>query len=116
VANESGFVPFEGVVLPICLSLRSDGAVVFRGRRIQLYLVLEQLERGRSPAEISETFPTVMETEVAQALDFCRQHPIATKAYSDHWQAMCAEAERKASPAPTLEELRARRHAAQKLA
>jgi uncharacterized protein (DUF433 family) len=47
-----------------------DGLPVFRGTRIPVYVILEFLEAGHTPADILREYPTLNESQVRAAIHF----------------------------------------------
>ena len=99
---DSQRMPFQMAQLPSVLERQPYGSVRIRGRRIELYMILEAAEQGISTAEIQRRYRLDRQT-VEAAIEFGRQHPEAAAEYVKG-----SKRARNAMPAPTLAELQNR--------
>ena len=98
--------------MPEDLERRDDGAIVLRGHRVSLHLILDAVYQGAGTSEICRRFPDIPAATVEQVLDFCRRHAGAVRRYYDEQQSLAnhyCDAEHRG---PSLSELRERRTAA----
>lgn len=97
--------------LPSELERRDDGAVVVRGHRVSLHLILDMVYQGAGTREICERFPDIPAATVERVMEFCRQHAGPVRRYYEQQQSLarqCCDAEHRG---PSLNELRDRRTA-----
>jgi uncharacterized protein (DUF433 family) len=98
-------------VLPPELERRDDGAIVVRGHRVSLHLILEMVFQGAGTREICERFPDIPAAKVDALLEFCRQHAEPIRRYYEQQQSVARQYCDVEHRAPSLTELRERRTA-----
>ncbi len=96
-------------ILPSELEQREDEAIVVRGQRLALHLIVDAMNRGANLEEIHERFPQVEEDRLRRIIDFCRDHAEPVRRYCDQQQAITRQFCDVAHQGPTRDELLARR-------
>lgn len=97
--------------LPPELERRDDGAIVVRGHRVSLHLILDAVYQGAATKEICERFPDIPVAKVQQVLDFCRQHAGPVRRYYEQQQSLARQYCDAEHRGRSLNELRERRTA-----
>lgn len=105
-SNDLRELPAE---LPPDLERREDGAIVVRGRRISLFLILDAMYRGLGAEEIQQRYPTLSGDAVDRIMKFCRQHEDSVRRFYDQQASIAREHCDPHHQGPSLEELRGRR-------
>jgi uncharacterized protein (DUF433 family) len=104
----AGVLVFAGIPLPPVLERRDDAAIVVRGRRVSLYLVLRHYLEGFKADELHQRFPSVARHEIEELIAFYHQHRDACQEYLQECEARLSQLEQSAGTGPSLAELRAR--------
>jgi uncharacterized protein (DUF433 family) len=100
--------------LPDFLTLWPKGEIVLTGHRIGLYSVIDLAERGCSPDEIREEFPTLDRDLIRKVIAFRESHRAEVDAYIAEYRADLDRQETAAVPSPAA--LRIRRLLAERVA
>ena len=100
--------------LPPELEWREDGAIVVRGHRATLHLILDAIDRGAGLEEIHERFPDIGKEVLGRVLEFCRQHTELVRPYAEEQKSLAEQYCDAAHQGPSRDELRARRNASRR--
>ena len=73
--------------LPNFLTQWPSGEIVVTGHRIGLYSLMDLVERGFSPAEIREEFPTLDLELIRRVVEFHETHRAQVDAYVPKYRA-----------------------------
>lgn len=60
--------------LPDCLERWDDGSIHISGHRVMLYHVIEHISQCGSGAGLTDRFPTVPESKLADVASYCLRH------------------------------------------
>ena len=94
--------------LPPFLVRDAEGYVSVRGHRLGLHLILDAIFAGESADEIQNQFSSLSGEQVAQILDFARQHEASLRAYTAQRGAIDQLLYETGRRGPSVAELRAR--------
>ena len=94
--------------LPDFLTEWPRGEVVLTEHRIGLYSVIDAHQRGMTPAQIHEEYPTRAPELIEKVLTFHRESQAAVDAYVAEYRAELDRQEAAYQPKVSLEELRRR--------
>ena len=100
--------------LPNFLTLLTCGEIVISGHRIGLYSLIDLVERGFSPNEIFEEFPTLDPELIRQVVVFHETHRAEVDRYVAEYRADLDRQETNSVPNPAV--LRIRRLMAERAA
>lgn len=100
--------------LPDFLTRWPNGEIVITGHRIGLYSVIDLVERGFSPDEIFEEFPTLELELIRRVIVFHETHRAEVDAYVADYRADLNRQETASVPSPAV--LRIRRLMAERAA
>jgi uncharacterized protein (DUF433 family) len=92
--------------LPDCLVQRDDGAIVVRGHRISLFVLLDRIRAGATARKLRDEFPTLPADAIKCIIAFCKSHPRECDEYFAWWEARIATMD---DLGPSLSELKRRR-------
>lgn len=93
---------------PVPLTRDEHGAWRVEGTRVTLETLVAAFDRGDSPEEIHEQYPTVALGDVYALLTYCLRHPVSVKEYLTTRDAAGAEVQARVEEAFGSEGLRAR--------
>lgn len=71
----------QQLVLPDCVETRSDGAVVVRGHRVSLFLILQAHYDGLTVEEIHERYPTITMANLHEIVAFTQENEDAMRQF-----------------------------------
>jgi len=97
--------------LPEFLSRHEKGEIRLTGHRIDLYLIVLFYNEGHSAEMLHHEYPTLTLALIHKVLAFYLENKVEVDAYVAEVEAKIEQLRAAAPPAPTLEELRARRRA-----
>ena len=97
--------------LPDFLTRGSQGEIRLTGHRIDLYLIVLFYNEGHSAEMLHHEYPTLPLALIHRVLAFYLENKAEVDAYVAEVEAKIEQLRAAAPPAPTLEELRARRRA-----
>lgn len=95
--------------LPPDLECRDDGAIVVRGHRIALHLILDSIDRGANLEQIHERYPDIDVEVLRRVLEFCQQHAELVRQYAEEQKSIVQQCCDSAHQGPSRDELRTRR-------
>ncbi len=93
---------------PVPLARDEHGAWRVGGTRVTLETLVAAFDRGDSPEEIHEQYPSVALGDVYAVLTYCLRHPVSVKEYLTAREAAGAEVQARVEAAFPPEGLRAR--------
>ena len=93
---------------PVPLARDEHGAWRVGGTRVTLETLVAAFDRGDSPEEIHEQYPSVALGDVYAVLTYCLRHPVSVKEYLTEREAAGAEVQARVEAAFPPEGLRAR--------
>ena len=93
---------------PVPLAMDAHGALRVSGTRVTLETLVAAFDRGDSPEEIHEQFPSVALSDVYAVLTYCLRHPVSVKEYLTSREAAGAEVQARVEAAFPPDGLRAR--------
>lgn len=100
--------------LPPFLTRRPNGEIVLTGHRIGLYSVIDRSQRGHTPDQIHDEFPTLEPDLIGRVIAFREAHPAEVDAYVAEYR---ADLDRQGAAAePSAAVLRIRRRMAERTA
>lgn len=94
--------------LPPELEWRNDGAIVVRGHRITLHLILDAMDQGADLEEVRERYPDIGPEVLQRVLGFCQQHAELVRQYAEEQRSRAQQYCDSKHLGPTLDELRVR--------
>jgi uncharacterized protein (DUF433 family) len=102
----------DDLELPDCLERLNDGSIRITGHRVSLFNIIDAVYNGRSISEMHSEFPTVPDSKLSEARDFCiRNSDTARRYYAEQCQAAEKLRLSTRNDGPTREELLGRMNA-----
>jgi uncharacterized protein (DUF433 family) len=98
--------------LPHFLTRWPNGEIVLTGHRIGLYSVIDRYQRGHSPDQIHDEFPTLEPDLIRGVIAFREAHQAEVDAYVAEYRADLDRQEAASEPSPAA--LRIRRRIAER--
>jgi uncharacterized protein (DUF433 family) len=94
--------------LPHYLTQSPKGEIVLTGHRIGLYSVIDRYQRGHSPEQIHDEFPTLESDLLRDVISFYQAHQDEVDAYVAEYRADLDRQEAASEPSPTVLRIRRR--------
>ena len=93
------------VELPSYLTRWPQGEIVLKGRRIELFHILDRIEAGDSPSQVAELYE-LHPDQVRQVIEFAHRHAAEVTRYMHDFRADLARQEVEAEPGPAYLRIR----------
>jgi uncharacterized protein (DUF433 family) len=94
--------------LPSFLTRWPNGEIVLTGHRIGLYSVIDCYQRGCTPDQIHDEFPTLEPDLIRSVIAFREAHPAEVDAYVAEYRADLDRREAASEPSPAVLRIRRR--------
>jgi uncharacterized protein (DUF433 family) len=94
--------------LPHFLTRWPNGEIVLTGHRIGLYSIIDRYQRGQTPEQIHDEFPTLEPDVIRSAIAFREAHQAEVDAYVAEYRADLDRQEATSEPSPAVLRIRHR--------